>query len=70
MHYFSKRLLGVLTLSTEVASNTDLGSEEEGVLPIAKTLLNLGNSLDSLNSPFSKIIILLIALVGFQGVEP
>ena len=53
-----------------MSSNTDLRSEKEGVLPVAKTLLNLGNNLDSLSSLFGKIIKPLIALAGFQGVEP
>ena len=70
VHYSRKRLLEVLTWSTEVAPNTDFKNEKEGVLPVTKTLLNLGNSLESLSRPLGKVIKPLIALVGFQGVEP
>ena len=65
MHYFRKILLGVLTWSTEGASNTNLMSEKEGILLVAQTLLNLGNDLNSLTGPFGKIIKPMIALVGF-----
>ena len=69
LRYYSKRLLEVLTWSAEVALNTDLKSEKEGVLPITKALLNLGDGLESLSRVLDKVIEPLIAVVGFQGVE-
>ena len=68
--YSKTRLLEILTWRAEAGSNTDLESEEQVILLVTKTLLNLGNSLKSLGFPFSKIVKPHIALVGFQGVEP
>ena len=68
--YSSKRLLEVLTWNTEAAPNTDIRSEKEGVLLVTKTLLNLGDDLESLSRALGKVIEPLITLVGFQGVEP
>ena len=68
--YSSKRLLEVLTWSAEMAPNTDLESEEEGIILVAKTLLNLGDGLESLSRVLGKVVEPLITLVGFQGAEP
>ena len=70
LHYVRKKLLGVFTWSVEVALNTDLENEKEGIFLVVEALLNLGDDLNSLGSPFGKIIKPLITLVGFQGVEP
>ena len=52
---FKKRLQGNLTWRAEATSNADLGSKEESILPVTKTLFNLGNDLDSLNSLLGKV---------------
>ena len=53
-----------------MAPNTNLESKKEAILPITKTLPNLGNSLESLGHLLGEVVELLVALVSFQGVKP
>ena len=48
----------------------DHGSKKVVVLPVIKTLTNLGNDLKTLDYPLCRVIESLVALVGLQDVEP
>ena len=59
-----------LTWSVEVALNADLRGIEESIFLVTKTLLNLGNSLDSLGRPLGKVVKPQVTLICLQGIEP
>ena len=54
--YSRKGLLRVLTWSTEKAPNTYLGSKEEVILPVTKTLLNLHKGLEPFSHPLGVVV--------------
>ena len=66
---FKKRLLEKFTWRAEAALNADLRSKEDSILLVTKTLLNLGDGLDSLGHPLGKVVKPQVALVGLQGIE-
>ena len=67
---FKKRLQRKLTWRAETTSNANLGSKEESILPVTKTLFNLDNSLDSLDRLLGKVEKPQVALVRLQSIEP
>ena len=60
--FFKKRLQGKLTWRAEATSNADLKSKEESIIPVTKTLFNLGNDLDSLDRLLGKVKKLQVAI--------
>ena len=56
LHYSRKSLLEVLTWSAKAARKTNLRSEKEIILPVTKTLHNLGNDLKSLRHPLHEVV--------------
>ena len=56
LYFFNKKLRRKLAWSAEETSNTDLESEKESVIPITKTLFDLGNGLNSIDRLLGKVV--------------
>ena len=68
--YFKEKDYKKLTWLSEATSDASLEREEVSILPISKTILDLGNNLDFLERSLGKVIKRYVALARLEGIEP